>query len=329
MKRSSKKFLLAGLVSAGLIAGGSFAGVKIVKNSERKAEERAKKVILAQKLQSEIDSLAVQQKQYDARRLFYTNATKEHATKHSDCDDMEKLYVLADKMDSIVATKYNKMEEKFIAKCKIALKRYELKGGKYHVSGDGGGDYIKPMSAYDWMSLLYEHSDAIANFKALEQEYERLNSLENLIWEYEEFLGGKLAVYVDDERNRRYNKSATTIVVDREEINLGGNHVLDSRTYYYVSDEVLKYNDCDNVEQDEIILELFQKYLYPFVVYGENGMQVMDNELFNEIRRLALKIQHHNELESNKISYEIATAELAKQIKENQANIAALQQSIR
>ena len=329
MKQKSKKILLASLISAGLLAGGAVAGVKMHKNAQRRAVEKEKREALAQKLQQENDSLAIQQKQYDARRLFYTTSAKEHAVKHPDCDDMKKLYALADKMDSVVASKYNTLEANFISKCKIALKKYELKGGKYHIAGDGGGDYIEPVNSYDWMGLLYEHSGNIPNFAALEKEYERLNRLEDLIWEYEEFLGGRFYVYVDNGNARTHNKKSTTMVVDEEEIDVGGGYSLDSRTYRYVNNDVLKYNDLDNVEQEDIINELFQKYLYPFIVYGENGMQVMDNALFNEIRRLALRIQHQNELESGKISYEQAISDVNKQIRENQANITALQQTVR
>ena len=68
---------------------------------------------------------------------------------------------------------------------------------------------------------------------------------------------------------------------------------------------------------------------YTMTAVGKQGMKLMDKNLFDKICKLSNIIKQHNKIESGKVSYEQALADVYKQLQVNNHNMQLLQEHIK
>jgi hypothetical protein len=239
---------------------------------------------------------------------------------------MQSVYDISVEITDNLGKNYQSLERKFSQKVSSLAKKYCYPNGGYNFNVNGEYVYHKPVTIEDNLQILEDNKTSVQNFVAIKTEYEQLKSLEKFMEDFYNFVDWDMYSYVDtDPTTKSNNQKIPVQVIYDKDIYDFGNDGLENQSYRYV-DAVHAFNNQDNVQQEMILDRLFNQYLLELQKYNNQGMKLIDKNLFDKICKLSKVIKQHNKIEAGKVSYEQALADIYKQLQVNNHNIQLLQE---
>lgn len=326
MKKNTKYTIVATLI----LGTGAIAGTWMAVDKHKKDAELKKKTETSiKKIQYEDAQLNALELRFNKKSINYADSAANYAKQNPQYDDMNSLYNMSMEMAEIVDKNYQILKKNFLKKISTIGKDFCYPGGKYNFIIGDQNNYRRPIYIEDWMQILRDNRSQVPNMAAIEKESEQLEILEDLMEQFFMFIAWDMYTYTDiDSQTKQDYKKRIVQTISDEAIYDSEVIQLDDQSYRFV-DAIHAFNNIDNVKQNEIIDRLFDDYLLKFAAYNKRGMVVLDKKLFKKMKVLASTIKQHNEIESGKISYDRAVADIANQKQINAKNIETLQQHIK
>lgn len=326
MKKNTKYTIAATLIF-GIGAGvGTWYAVD---KSKKDAESKEKTESAIKHIQYENAQLRSLVLRFDKQTIHYADSAANYAKQNPQYDDMQSIYDISVEITENLSKNYQVLEKKFLKKISSMTKKFCYPDGGYNFTVNGEAVYHKPVIIEDYMQILEDNKTLIQNFAAIKKEYEQLKSLEQFMESFYQFVDWDMFLYVDTDKTTKSNNQKIPVqVIDDRDIYDFGDKGLENQSYRYV-DAVHAFNNQDNVQQEMILDTLFNRYLLKLQEYNKQGMKLIDKNLFDKICKLSNIIKQHNKIESGKVSYEQALADVYKQLQVNNHNMQLLHEHIK